>query len=423
MWDHPQTEQILSVRIAKIKGIPIRLHFTLLIAFVLITWTVSVQLLPTIYPRLSPAEYWISGTIGATILFISVLLHELAHSVVALSYGLKVHQIILFIFGGVSDIEEKPGEDSSKDFRKEFKIAIVGPATSFVIAAALGVSWLVLSSLITNGSSNTAASVVIADNNSSSFILMTTANIAKAVLRYGTLINILLGVFNLIPAFPLDGGRVLRASLTRWKKNYDQATKISVRIGIGISYGFIAFGFLTMISGSFTGGIWILLIGWFLNSGAQSYLQQYEITSILSKVPLDSIMNTSIVTVKEDLTVDSLINERFNLYSKDSFPVVTSHGYLLGMVTFGDAWAVPESDRATTITRDIMIHKKNLILMDTNRRADEALLEMTRKNMGKVFVCNEEGILIGLISKTDIMKAAGVRKDYDETVTKFRGSK
>lgn len=134
-------------------------------------------------------------------------------------------------------------------------------------------------------------------------------------------------------------------------------------------------------------------------------------------------MNTSIITVKEDLTIDSLIRERFNLYSKDSFPVVTSHGYFLGMVTFKDAWKVPHSDRATTVTRDVMIPKTDLILMDTNRRADEAFLEMTRKNMGKVFVCNKEGILIGLVSKTDIMKAASARKDYDETVTKFRGSK
>lgn len=377
-------------------------------------------MLPQIYPRLSPAEYWISGIIGATILFISVLLHELAHSVVALGYGLKVRQIILFIFGGVSDIEEKPEENSSKDFRKEFKIAIVGPVTSFIIAAGLGISWLALSSLIINSSTT---SVVTANHYGGSFILITTANIAKAVLRYGTLINILLGAFNLIPAFPLDGGRVLRASLMRWKKNYDQATKISVRVGIGISYGFIAFGFLTMISGSFTGGIWILLIGWFLNSGAQSYLQQYEITSILSKVPLASIMNTSIITVKEDLTIDSLILERFNLYSKDSFPVVASHGYFLGMVTFKDAWAVPESSRTATITRDIMIPKKDLILMDTNRRADEALMEMTRKNMGKVFICNEEGILTGLVSKTDIMRAANERKEYNETVRKFHASK
>ena len=138
---------------------------------------------------------------------------------------------------------------------------------------------------------------------------------------------------------------------------------------------------------------------------------------------LDRIANTSIVTVKEDLTVDSLITERFNLYSKDSFPVVASNGYFLGMVTFKDAWAVPESSRAGTITRGIMIPKTNLILMDTNRRADEAFLEMTRKNMGKVFICNEEGILIGLVSKTDIMNAASERKEYDKTVRKFRGTR
>lgn len=355
-------------------------------------------------------------------MFISVLLHELAHSIVATSYGLKVRQIILFIFGGVSDIEEKSEEDSSKDFRKEFKIAIVGPITSFIIAVVLGLFWVALSLLLISSSNNAATGLVTAQHNNEMFPLITIANIAKAVLRYGMLINILLGVFNLIPAFPLDGGRVLRSSLLRWKKDYDQATKISVKVGIGISYGFIAFGILTMLSGSFTGGIWILLIGWFLNSGAQSYLQQYEITSILSKVPLINIMNTSVIAVKEDLAIDSLIRNYFNLYSKDSFPVVADNSYLLGMVTFKDAWAVPESGRSATRTRDIMIRKTELILMNANRKADEALLEMTRKNMGKVFICNEEGNLIGLVSKTDIMNAARERKEYAEAVRKFGGS-
>jgi Zn-dependent protease len=124
---------ILSLQVAKIRGIPIRLHFTLLIAFILISWTVSAHLMPEIYPRLSIAEYWTIGIIGAIILFISVLLHELAHSIIARSkYGLNVHQIILFVFGGVSDIEETPQEDSSKDFRKELKIAIVGPITTLL---------------------------------------------------------------------------------------------------------------------------------------------------------------------------------------------------------------------------------------------------------------------------------------------------
>jgi hypothetical protein len=131
----------MSLQITKIKGIPIRLHFTLIIVFFLTTWTLSASLMPEIHPGLSRRDYWIIGIFGAGTSFISILLHELAHSIVALRYGLKVRQIILFIFGGVSDIEE--GE-ASKDFHKEFKIAIVGPITSFVIAAILGLAWWIL---------------------------------------------------------------------------------------------------------------------------------------------------------------------------------------------------------------------------------------------------------------------------------------
>jgi Zn-dependent protease len=132
----------LSLQIARVKGIPIRLHYTLIIVFFLITFTVSVHLMPSINPGLSIVEYWVLGIVSAIILFVSVLLHELAHSIIALRYGLKVRQIMLFIFGGMSDIEEEIGggaQEASKDFRKEFKIAVVGPVTSFVIASILGV--------------------------------------------------------------------------------------------------------------------------------------------------------------------------------------------------------------------------------------------------------------------------------------------
>src|SRR5919205_4285614 len=141
----------MSLQITKIKGIPIRLHFTLLVVFFLIAWTLSASLMPEIHPGLSRGEYWIIGILGAITSFTSILLHELAHSIVASRYGLKVRQIILFIFGGVSDIEEG---DSSKDFRKEFKIAIVGPMTSFVIAAVLGLSWWVLISIAPSSASS-----------------------------------------------------------------------------------------------------------------------------------------------------------------------------------------------------------------------------------------------------------------------------
>jgi Zn-dependent protease len=229
----------LSLEVAKIKGIPIKLHFTLVVISFLVAWTLAVMLMPELYPGLDISVYWIMGIIGAIILFVSVLLHELAHSMVALRYGLKVREIVLFIFGGVSVIEDQD-EVASKDFRKEFKIAIVGPITSFVIAAILATSlWLLM--YMTVGSHNNAGNV--------------SAIIAAGVLQYGVLVNLLLGGFNLIPAFPLDGGRILRSALLRSKNDYDKSTKITARIGIAISYGFMGLGFFTMISGSYISGI------------------------------------------------------------------------------------------------------------------------------------------------------------------------
>src|SRR5919199_1748817 len=225
----------MSLQITKIKGIPIRLHFTLLVVFFLIAWTLSASLMPEIHPGLSRGEYWIIGVFGSGTSFISILLHELAHSIVALKYGLKVRQIVLFIFGGVSDIEEG---DSSKDFHKEFKIAIVGPITSFVIAAVLGLFWWILLSVVQTGEASS-----VANNN--------VITIIEAILQYGAIINVMLGGFNLIPAFPLDGGRILRSVLLLWKRDYDQSTKIAVRIGTAISYVFMAIGFIIMLSGSF----------------------------------------------------------------------------------------------------------------------------------------------------------------------------
>ena len=293
--------------------------------------------MPNINPGLSTLEYWIMGIICAIILFVSVLLHELAHSIIALKYGIKVRQIVLFIFGGMSDIEEEipGGGEVSREFGKEFKIAVVGPVTSFIIAGMLGIILVLVSLVNVNGVSDLSSSMVL--------------NITKGVLWYGMVINIILGGFNLIPAFPMDGGRILRAALLRWKKDFDQATRISVKAGIVMSYGFMGMGFLIMFSGSFVSGMWLLLIGWFLNSGAQSYLSEHELMRVLSSIPLSAIMNTRTITVGKHLTIDSLIENYFNVYSKDSFPVVSSDpnaSRLLGMVTFKDASNILDTERS-----------------------------------------------------------------------------
>jgi predicted transcriptional regulator len=316
----------------------------------------------------------------------------------------------------MSDIEEKIGGvgEASMDFRKEFKIAVVGPVTSFIIASTLGALLWIVSLASNNGVSELSSG--------SNMIL----NIIKGVLWYGMVINIILGGFNLIPAFPMDGGRILRAALLRWKKDYDQATRISVKAGIIMSYGFMGFGFHIMLSGSFVSGIWLLLIGWFLNSGAQSYLSERELIRILSTICLRTIMNTRIISVKADLTIHNLIRNYFNPYSKDSFPVLAStfdNNVLLGMVTFKDAWNIPESKRDMVRVSDIIIPKTELIIMDENRKGDEALTQISKKRMGKVYVCNDEGKLIGLVSKTDIMNAASERNEYEKAVKKLQRGK
>src|ERR687887_377924 len=373
----------MSLQIAKIKGIPIRLHFTLIIVFFLITWTLAGSLMPEIHPGLTRTEYWIIGILGASTSFISILLHELAHSVVALRYGLKVRQIILFIFGGVSDIEE---EESSKDFHKEFKIAVVGPITSFVIAAILALAWWIL--LLTIPQTVGSSSINVTPTSNAVKI------IAEAVLQYGAVINIILGAFNLIPAFPLDGGRILRSALLRWKRDYDQSTKISVRIGVAISYVFMALGFIIMFSDSFTGGMWLLLIGWFLNSGAQSYLEQHELSTALSGVHLKDIMNTRFLSVKPDITVNDLLNNYLNVYRESEFPVVeeciSGGDDLLGAVTAKQAINVPQHERDRVKVEEIMIPKSKLIVMKSNRPADEALMRIFRENKSRIFVCEED---------------------------------
>jgi Zn-dependent protease/predicted transcriptional regulator len=407
----------MSLQITKIKGIPIRLHFTLIVVFFLIAWTLSASLMPEIHPSLTRTEYWIIGVFGASTSFISILLHELAHSIVALKYGLKVRQIVLFIFGGVSDIEEG---DSSKDFHKEFKIAIAGPITSFVIAAILGLSWWILISIVQGAASSSPA---IANTNINETIV-----IAEAILQYGAIINTMLGGFNLVPAFPLDGGRILRSALLRWKKDYDQSTKIAVRFGTAISYVFMAIGFITMFSGSFIGGMWLLFIGWFLNSGAQSYLEQHQISIALSGVYLKDIMNTSYVPVKPDITVNELLNNYFNVYRKSKFPVVLAGGgrgekaangnELLGAVTAKQALKVPEHSRDTIKVEEIMIPKDELIVMSPNRPADDALRQMFRENKSMVFVC-EEYRELNLVSKTDILNIAKEREEFGKTIKKL----
>jgi Zn-dependent protease len=458
----------LSLQIAKVKGIPIKLHFTLAIVFVLIAWTLAVSYMPLFYPGLPQSAYWTMGILGAIVLFISVLLHELSHSIVAKRYGYNVRQIILFVFGGVSYIRDEPKEE----YKKEFTIAIVCPLSSFVLAGLFAAVWFVLvqvgASATTTTTSQTDTSLFAlpqqqqqeqdqAASSSSPPPLTATSDeqviwsIAQGIMRYGIIVNILLGGFNLLPAFPLDGGRVLRAGLVRWRANYHEATKIAVKVGVGISYGLMAFGFLTIFTGSFTGGIWLILIAWFLQSGAQSYLQQHEITAALSGVRLYQIMNTQFIAVSRNINIKEVLEGYFNVHRKSELPVVdkevddttgTNYYYLLGSITAKDAMNVSEKNRESMKVEEVMIDKKNLVIMSPDKTADIALNTIMEENKSRIYVCENPSVgkssgkrtekmqqqmmmtygtvksdlLVGLVSKTDILNVAKERMEYTDSM-------
>lgn len=380
----------MSFQIGRVKGIGIRLHFTLIITFFLIDWTLSAFFMPDYVKGLSSLDYWVMGTLGTGILFFSILLHELSHSVVAIKYNIPVKSITLFIFGGVSDIAKEP-----EDFHQEFKMSIAGPLASFGIAGVSALFFWVLSS----GNLDNAV-----------------YSVSKGILFYVAIANLALGAFNLIPAFPLDGGRVLRAAIVRWKKDYQYATRVATSIGIMISYLFMAFGFLYFLRGDFIGGIWIILIGWFLHSGAQSYMSQFELTNALRGVVAGNIMNTKIISVGEDASMDFVLGNYFATSMKSELPVVDREGHLIGMVTLRETLDVPEDRRRVTMVKNVMSLPDHLAVVLPDADLEKALMEMMQKRVGKIFVCDGSRKLLGVISKTDILELAGERQRYMQQV-------
>src|SRR5947207_14338893 len=226
-----------TIRIGRIAGIEIGLHYTWLFAVVLIAWSLSVGYFPSVLPALGAATYWALGILAALLLFVSVLLHELSHSLVARARGLQVDSITLFIFGGVSNLQSE-----ALTARDEFLVAVVGPVSSLVLA---GIFWL-----LSQG--------------------MAVSSAAAALFGYLALVNVLLGVFNLIPGFPLDGGRVFRSLVGGATGDMRRATVVAAYAGQAVGWLLILWGFVRLLSGDFFGGLWTAFIGWFLNNAAEA---------------------------------------------------------------------------------------------------------------------------------------------------------
>ena len=371
----------MSVIIGKILGIPIRIHWTLWLVFVLIAWSLAASYLPATYDgKLTQAEDWIVGIASAVLLFVSVLLHELSHSYIAKKNGLPIARITLFFFGGVSEMTEEP-----KDASLEVRMAAAGPLTSFAIAGALGGLWFA-------GRLTGFPTAII------------------AILGYNGLINVALGAFNLIPAFPLDGGRVLRGSLWRRSRSLLNATRNATRVSEILSLLMIAAGLLLIVvTADFVNGIWIIFLGWFIRSGAETSLQQTQMTEALHGISVSDIMTRNLLTVPPDITVQQLVNDFFLVHPHGGYPVV-QNDKLLGIVTMSSVRSIPRDKRELEPVRQAMVPFERIVTINPMASAADAMQKIAQQRVGRLVVTDGDKIL-GIVTRGDLMKTVKTRQD------------
>ncbi len=361
----------------RVAGIRISLDISWFIIFALVLLALSAGYFPRNFPGQEPQTYWIAGFVATLLFFASVLIHELSHSLVAIRHGLEIPEITLFIFGGVSRLAQEP-----KDPVTELKIALVGPISSFVLAAL--------------------------------FLLLKTVfrglepSMIVAVFGYLAWINLALGIFNLIPGFPLDGGRVFRA-IWWWRTgSLTRATKIASDMGKGFAVALMLLGGLQIFAGALISGLWLVFIGMFLRGMSAQGYEEVVIRKALEGVQVEEIMVKDVVTVTPDLTVADLVHDYFLQYAYRGFPVV-GDGRVLGVVSLAEVKNVPREEQSATRVRQIMSPQNDAMLIAADASLADALVRMSRQGEERLLVM-KQGRLLGLVTKTGLLRFVQVKQ-------------
>ena len=367
-------QDLQGVRIGSILGIPLRLYFSVIIIFAIIPFSLATAALPELADGYRPAEYWTVGIAAAVLFFVSLLAHELSHSVVARRKDIGVRDITLWLFGGVSTIE---GEAHSP--RDEFEIAVAGPAMSFALAftgIALGA--------VTAAAG--APELVVA-----SFAWLGT-------------INLILAVFNLVPAAPLDGGRVLHALL--WKRRGDRTSALvtAARAGRGFAWVLVTLGIAEIWLLGSVGGVWLILMGWFLFTAARAEETQAILLRDLAGVPVRAVMTSHPITVPEDISVATLLHDYVLQHRCSAFPVVNAVGAPAGLVTLTRLRAVPVAARETTSVRAIAWPVASVTCAEPGELLIDVLRTAGEGGDGRILVV-DHGEVVGIVSPTDVTRA------------------
>jgi Zn-dependent protease len=366
----------------KLFGFSVRVDASWLLIAVLVVWSLASGFFPLYYPDLSPGTYWWMGGLGALGLFASIVLHEFAHSWVARQRGMEIRGITLFVFGGVAEMDDEPPDPGT-----EFRVAIAGPIASVMIAGASFGLWELARR--TNWPSSIGA-----------------------VFWYLGFINAVLVVFNLVPAFPLDGGRILRSLLWRSLGSLRKATRITSSLGSGFGLFLIVLGVLAFISGNFIGGMWWFLLGMFLRSAAAMSYQQLLVRRILEGEPIRRFLQPDVQTVPPSMSIQQLVDDYIYRRHFKMFPVV-SDGRLVGCVKTQRVKEVPREEWAQREVSDIAepCSEQNTIGPEADALA--ALAKMRRDGNSRLMVVRD-GQLTGIISLRDMMRLIALKLDLEE---------
>lgn len=368
-----------SIPLGKIFGVSLRLHYSWFIIFPLITWTLSAIYFPATYPEWSMAMKIGAGLLTSLLYFSSVVIHELCHSLVAIREGIEIDSITLFFLGGVSQMKSEP-----KTAGDEFRMAVAGPLSSLILGGIfLGLFFTL------DGATDL------------------TAQFVAAVAFYIGYINVFLGVFNLIPGFPLDGGRVFRSIIWAISKDYQKSTKIASYIGRAFGYAFIAAGLFLIFTGDFYNGIWLAMIGWFLTNAAIGSYSQMLIQDLLKGHTAGEIMSHECIAVSPGMPIESFVNEIMLNSAGRCYPVI-SDDLAEGLITLSDVKAIPRDEWSATPVRQAMTPIDKVISVSPGEELSKVLQIMAENDINQVPVIEEQKI-VGMIARDTIINFIHVR--------------
>jgi Zn-dependent protease len=371
-----------TVRLFKIFGFEIRVDMSWLLLAALITWSLASGLFPEYHKGLSIEAYWWMGAAGAAGLFLSIIVHELSHSLVARHYGMSIKGITLFIFGGVAQMEGEPSNP-----KVEFMTAVVGPLASIFMGFLLF--------LISFFGEKRGLPVTV-----------------TGVIDYLCWANIILAVFNLIPAFPLDGGRILRSALWRWKKDMRWSTEISSQIGSGFGLLLIIMGVIYIVRGEFVGGLWWFLIGLFIRSTAQISYKQLLAHSLFNTKKVKDLMVSNPVTVPRAISLEEFINDYVYKHHFQAYPVL-SFGRLTGCIFVKQIASIPREEWTRYTVGAIALPCNEDLTIGPEEDANKALEVMNRTGNSRLLVVNGDQ-LEGIISLKDMLALLSMKMELND---------